>query len=155
MRHVHLKPLQECSSLMVLELQPSWGIHLVQRCRPHGDGHYAAEWCCHWVYLDLCAWARSEALKCLRVTAYFMLLCNLLSRIKGPSVSPHPLWTASSPGSWFYNSRAVLLTVRLYTGVYQCVYWIRHINVPSTLPQQHNTWVSYQLTSCFFVVFHQ
>jgi hypothetical protein len=27
--------------------------------------------------------------------------------------------------------------------------------VPSTVPLQHNTWVSYQRASCFFVVFHQ
>jgi hypothetical protein len=26
------------------------------------------------------------------------------------------------------------------------------MNVPSTLPLQHNTWLSYQLASCFFVV---
>jgi len=60
-----------------------------------------------------------------------------------------------SKGSWFHNSWAVLLTVMLYTHVYQCVYWIRHMNVPSTLPLQHNTWVSYQLASHFFVVLHQ
>jgi hypothetical protein len=88
MRHVQLKCIQGCSSLTVLGPHPSWGIHLVLHCEPHGVGQYAAQRCCQWVYLDVCASARSEALKSSRVTAYFMLLCDLQSRSKGPSVSP-------------------------------------------------------------------